>query len=102
MSEFVCAAHEGRLADLERLLLRFQINARDPVSDSTALGAQLSRWTRCKTIYRAYKALASDPTSDQESFVHLLHKGRASSGSRYKPFHDQAVMTQTLKRRNGH
>lgn len=59
-------------------------------------GAQVSSYNLCC----AYQWLVYECTSDRDSIVRLLRGGRASIGSRYDPFLDPALMTETIQRGN--
>lgn len=51
-------------------------------------------------LYHAYQELHADWSSDRDVIVRLLHKHRASFGSRFEPFHDPDVLVHAIKEGN--
>lgn len=110
----VCAARDGRLAEVQRLLQEadgLKIDSYVGYRHKTAIRAAIKsgrvhivRWLlqqgarfNATRLSKAYEALNVDWTSDRESIVRLLHERRASQGSRYEPFHDPDVFCAAVR-----
>lgn len=107
----VCAAREGRLSDVQRMLREvadLKIDDYAGSSHTSAIDAatqfnrvQVVRWLSQQyssfgpmMLCKAYRALATDSTSDREAMVRMLHEHRAPQGSCYEPFQDPEVLNE--------